>query len=339
LLLLLLLLSDFAPCKDYWTLSGFEAYDPCTDRLIFVEILETHIFLDAVRIGSEVMVQPAHGHWSHLPPYTFRKCLESVDLNAVLTSSILQQWLVKFPGLDIGSTLAMQVPLPHSVLILTRVWQVYAFVHATGRVGRGLRCNLALPLISHIGLGACLGPGPVFLTSISPDALQRNADTFRLLLAVVDGPGNLTEALRAQATMHVAQLQAMRDTMVHDQYHRLSSVYPMTLLLECLMLAGFLRADTHFMQVVANSIKVACPFPEVQKVLLDRLAEKSAAPSSATIQRHRTTAILGYCVHRQMLAQKQFDDGDQIISWGTIDSSPFHYHDWLNQGSRNLPEL
>lgn len=93
-----------------------------------------------------------------------------------------------------------------------------------------------------------------------------------------------------EAVSHVTSLQSIADTMFRASHMRLKKVYDMKYLVNCLMLAGYLRNSGELLIAVRYACALAIPDDRFRKYIDSELMKPQAVPSATTLYRHRLTA-------------------------------------------------
>ena len=306
------------------------------ESIILLDIVERCIFRRPVHIGPGCMLRNPRGRWDILTEWTHQRCMQNESTDEELTRATIDRWSVRWPIADTPTRLVSFLYSPHLILILS-MWPTIAFQYAFGRRGRGLRCNLAKPLLAgYIDVAPAPPQGrdaPAFDFDIamSPDLLLDVADTLRSLVQ----PGQLPQSLIDSASAHALWFQKVRDNLIRQQLGQAKACFQMAFLIDCVILSGLIRGSSSLRDIVETSLRIAIRDERLISHFREQLAAPRALPSRPTLERHRVTLHIGLALHQQQRNAEADAAGGQF-HWATMDSSPVGHFEWLLHGFQSI---
>ena len=254
----------------------------------------------------------------------------------------------KFPSAaEFSTNLALYLPVSHAILILMKEWTRCGLPQVLR--GRGSGAWAAGRGI----LGAIQAEAPVQAEGEvaqfdadwvqDPKTILRLMHNFqRFLLPFVQ----LGEGLLAETRRHIQVLQRLRDNMLLESVRLSKSMYEVTYLAECVLLAADLKAAQNLQPVLLRSLRLVIRDPAVRSFYERMLRETHTVPSRSLLLHHRMTVHLGYMRVPAAFLDSMLDETRQapgLVRWSTMDASPHKGYEFVLQGHctmalQDLPE-
>ena len=230
-------------------------------------------------------------------------------------------------------TLAMSLPIAHALLLCDGSWPSYVIPVSRDRyavAGLGLRhIHQALQDIDLEDPDAKMGNEQAF----TPASLLEVADLLRASLErqrlhlVGGGPAEVEELQRG-----VRMLQGMHDAVVVRNVRHGCLAFQLEYVVECLLFAGFLRSSSGLKQALKRAVSVVSPDRGLEEHLVHLLEREHTIPSQATLQRHRLTLHVGWCLFCHDLHAAVVRH-EHLARWATVDASPQGGYEFVMQAS------
>ena len=131
-------------------------------------------------------------------------------------------------------------------------------------------------------------------------------------------------------------MRAVIDEMRADEAMVGKLAYKMSYLIQCLVVAGFLKDGGDLLPVLDNAISVVVREPKAAEYYHDLLHSKHKIPSSSTVYRHRLTLHAGWCMLQAVRIDEMLSSPFGVVRWATMDSSPQGSWDWLLSGTTTV---
>ena len=306
-------------------------------------------FVEVARLRHEVLVQESV---RQLIPRGFMFNMSSFSYDRLVTAFLdqgegdlgvaLQGWAaVHNLSLDdlLDSNgrvlLTIKMPTPHGILVQRQQWSSWALpLIAERRVAAGLGYSLIKPLLSEVDVaGLCrdaretcqeMGDSDIG-DLLSENGLYVLLNTLRR--AYADHPSE-------QLAQQIRWFQRRRDMVLEGRLQSTRKAYAMELIVNSLLLAGFLRNVGHYADALRFATVAAIQDPALQKHVLSGLFKVKASPSPSTLRRHQLTIHMGHCLLEQELTARFLEKG--CVRYSQVDSSPQGFMDWVMHGSRTM---
>ena len=324
---------------DFWAMTNF-----CHNPLVLCKARQTLLFQKGVSVhalGATLTWQARN--WSFLlTPSSVR------TLQRHWASTVHPAEADKGPP---QSEVAIFLPVPHALLLLSGLWVSYAFPLLPAPTGpRKTRSwfhlcqhlqkaaaflpalDLRAGLPGHAEAGQGRRPAQAQVAQLlpqgySPELLLHLADTLRSVLPTCPP----VERARCETT--IAELADRRDKMLLQMLERDRHVHSIDLIIESVLLSSMLRSAADLLDVIKAALRVAVPDAGVAARYLRLLEQKHQVPAVTTLRRHRFTLLTGfYRWQASQLALFLKESGNKFIRWATADASPQGGYEWLNQG-------
>ena len=305
--------------RDFWMYTVYH-----THPVLFSQVQDAEI-------GDEPVLVHAAGavNFFHTTNWFFK-----------VSPGSLQVLNAKFPAAVASSTdLALCLPTPHAFLILLKQWPRLGLPQVLQGRSSGV-WNSGRALLEAIEPQVPL-QAPV-RQALNPDWVQDPASLLgivrnlqQLLQPAWVAGGRLTQDTQE----NIRVLQSLRDSMLLDSVRMSRTMYDLTYLLQCVMLAADLKASERLPDVLLRCLRIAVPNPAVRSFYEQMLRETHRVPSSSTLLRNRLTVHLGYMRVRAMLLDKFFDQTRQapgVVRWSTMDASPHKGFEFVLSGHSTM---
>ena len=205
---------------------------------------------------------------------------------------------------------------------------------AERRAAAGLGYSLIKPLLSEVDVaGVCRD---------ARETCQEMGDSDTVDLLSANGLYVLLNTLRRayadhpseQLAQQIRWFQRRRDLILEGTLQSTRKAYSMELIVNSLLLAGFLRNVGHYADALRFATVAAIQDPALQKHILSGLFMVKASPSPSTLRRHQLTIHMGHCLLEQELTARFLEKG--CVRHSQVDSSPQGFMDWVMHGSRTM---
>ena len=327
-------------CRPFWSPTSANVLSPrqvffhdfwrelgAGSTLAFVDIVEAVLLQAPTQVFQHLAGNRPTGTFFKLSEVSKQRALSAVTTIGVQARDVIARWERDYYGglpFQNGARIACTLFTSFAVLCATSIWDGFAFPFYTGRRGAGKGLHLVRPLCGR--LQAPEDADPDACEVLTPDLLLNASNLLRTLF-----PQNA--AHRHELTAHIDWMWKLRNAMVHKSHMRGAKAYEMVHLVHCVSLAGYGRDPHKLKDMCRLALRATVPDREVRTFYEDLLAQPHVIPSSSSLYRHRLTLHLGYC---RMLAARTADllaQDEEIVRWGTIDSSTQGNHELVYSGA------
>ena len=312
------------------------------------------VFFEVLKVAdiSHVAYPAKSGMLTHRPglvwypsPFSRESMVKLRTLEGYTVLETLQQWALQLQiDLDIASAPCMNVPEPHSLLLVKSVWRQYSFPYnvsvAKSRASLGLRYIEPL----HTGLRKTIScpaaedeAGVVTTVPQDPAFCLDQAQVFQRLLAYMTEGAGSRDALTQEIREQILCWQRRHSQALKHSFRDSKAHWDLGKLLDSLILSGFFRNRSDLKEAVLSAIPlVVGGDPDTHTYFYNKLAVHGSLPSRSTLYRQQFLLIAAWCKLKQDIA-KQLGADAKVVRWATIDSSPQGGHDWVLHGYREVP--
>ena len=326
--------------SDYWNASALG-----TVPLFFMEVLE-YIAINPTVVQTESLRAGARSLFFPLSTWSCARMMASNNLTVQASEqpravqAIFNDWQAKWcPERKLEATVAMAMPVPHGMFVLSGRWQSYAFPMVRGVVARGLNLHSVAELTRGVDLNVDLANVhhnfDLEMVSLSPSLLLNIADLLRK--EVVGSPSFLAQPeLREDVDSALGWLSEMRHRMVRLDLQRNRKAFEMTFLINCLNICGYMKSGRELQAVLVSSLDCTVQDPLLASHFKELLEKPGAIPTTTTLYRHRLTVAIAFCVLLQHRHAEMISTDGGIVRWGTMDGSPQGNWDLILHGSATM---
>ncbi len=267
------------------------------------------------------------GLFFELTEATFQNVLLQDCLDGGTANANCTMWANRHAGvLPAVRKVALYIPVPFGVLLLSKRWPCYCFPIPGGRGNGRMKLHLAKSLWAGVDMKHCLPSSEPFV--FEPQLLQDLSDLLRR------GATSLGD--REERSFFIEWLQAARNSFFAQTVSKTRRMFDLSFLIQAMLTAAKLSDAGCLKEVLLRCISTAVPEVGMRDYLKRHFESSHSLPCRTVLFHHRLTLHLGFCRWLSEINAALLSNPGGLIRWSTVDSSPCVGYDWVLHGSATM---